>query len=146
MVPLTSVALVADVDTVYPDDPGTGGGFETAAYFQTRLADARAIKACMDPIENAAVDWANGLGLNRSLRDRTPSTLTLHYAKSGVSGFFAITYRVDQQIKARVRVDFIILDGAQTSPELARNLLQAYQIASLQTALDSALRCEGKAS
>ncbi len=145
--PLTSVAIIADLDAAPDaDDPGTGGGFEAAAYFQTRLADARAIQDCMDPIELAVVNWATGLGLSRSLRDRTRSTLALHYARSGLSGFFAINYRVEQQIKARVRVDFLILDGTQRSPELARELLAAYRIASLQGSLDTALRCNGRAS
>jgi hypothetical protein len=145
-VPLTSVALVASLDAPPdPDDPGTGGGFETQAYFETRLADARAIHACMDPIEHAVADWSGRMGLFRDLRDRTASSLTLHYVKSGLAGFFAVTYRVEQQVKARVRVDYILLDGTR-SPELARDLLSTYQIASLQTSLDGALRCNGRAS
>jgi hypothetical protein len=145
-VPLTSVGLVADIDEVDSDDPGTGGGFETAAYFRTRLTSARAIQACMDPVERAAIKWANGLGLSRTLRDQSQSTMTLHYTKPGLSGFFAVVYKVQQQVKARIRVDFIVLDGSQKSPELAQDLLQSYQIGSFQDALDSAVRCEGKGS
>ncbi len=146
-VPLTSVALVADLDAPPDkDDPGTGGSFETGAYFQTRLSDARSIQACIDPIERAASDWAAGLGLARSLRDRTGAGLTLHYAKTGVAGFFAVIYHVEQQVKARVRVDFIILDGTTQSPELARDLLGTYRIAALEDALDKAIKCNGKAT
>jgi hypothetical protein len=100
----------------------------------------------MDPIEHATADWSGRVGLVRDLRDRTASSLILHYAKSGLAGFFAVTYRVEQQVKARVRVDYILLDGTQRSPELARDLLSAYQIASLQTSLDGALRCNGRGS
>lgn len=146
-VPLTSIALVADLDApIDKVDPGTGGSFETGAYFQTRLADARSIQTCMDPIEHAASDWATGLGLVRSLRDRTGESLTLHYAKTGLAGFFAVTYRVELQVKARVRVDFIILDGTQRSPELARDMLGTYRIAALQDAFDKAIKCNGRAT
>lgn len=122
-VPLTSVSLIADIDTPpYPDDPGTGGGFETQAYFQTRLGGS--IGVCLDPIEQATAGWAKDLGLNRALRDRTATALTMHYGKVDLPGFFSVRYQVEQSIKARVRVDYVMLDGTTRSPEFARELLQ----------------------
>jgi hypothetical protein len=141
-IPLTSIGLLADLDTPnYPDDPGTGGGFETGSYFQSRLVGARAVQTCMTQIESAVTAWATDLGLTRNLRDVTPVTLTIHYSKADLPGFFAVVYQIEQQVRARVRVDYYTLDGTLRSPELARELLQTYKIAAFESALDTALRC-----
>jgi hypothetical protein len=100
----------------------------------------------MSSVEKAAANWASGLGLSRADRDQAASALTLHYAKPGLKGFFAVNYQVDQGVKERVRVDFILLDGSSRSPELARELLGTYRISALQDALDAALKCDGRAS
>lgn len=146
-VPLTSEALVADLDApLDPDDPGTGGGFEIGAYFQTRLTDGRAIRSCADTIERAAGGWATDQGLSVALRERTDVGLTLHYVKPGVPGFFSVIYRVERQVRARVRVDYIALDGTRRSPELALELIDTFHIAAAQKAMDAAVRCGGGAS
>ncbi|MGH2343541.1 hypothetical protein ACRC7T_18945 [Segnochrobactraceae bacterium EtOH-i3] len=139
--------MSADLDIPpFADDPGTGGGFEAETYFLTRLVDAESIRSCLDPVEQVAADWAGGFGLVRNLRDRTATTLTLHYGKGGMPGFFSVSYQIENSIKARVRVDYIALDGSTRSPEFARDLLDTYSIAKFQTSLDAALRCKGKAS
>jgi hypothetical protein len=145
--PLTSVALQGSIDApLDPDDPGTGGGFSTSSFFKTRLADPGAIGACAARIEEAAAGWARGLNLSRSLRDLSASDLTLHFSRSGLPGFFAVSYRVEARVRARVRVDFYRLDGEAQAPETVQELLGPYRIAALQDALDEAIRCGGKAS
>lgn len=144
--PLTRVALVSDLDApLDPDDPGTGGGFQIGTYFQTKLASANAIATCTDGIETTVAAWAKALGLTRMLKDRTATTLSLHYSKTDLPGLFSVRYAVKAQATAQVRVDYYRLDGAEQAPESALDLLDPYRIAALQDDLDKALRCGGGA-
>lgn len=141
---MTSISLVTDIDAPPEDDnPGTGGAFDNAAYFQNKLADPTAVSACTDRIETSATHWAQTTGLDRSFRERQTTSLVLHYVKPGMPGLFALNYTVTERVKARVRVDYFSLNGTKQSPEIVKELISTYQIAAFQDDLDKALICGG---
>lgn len=143
--PLTRITLSSDVDSpVDADDPGTGGAFNNTAYFQNKLANASQIRVCVNSVKAAASVWAAGLGLTPAFEEVKPAAFSIHYVKPSLSGLFAVSYQVDDGVKAKVRVDFYRLDGSQVEPETVQQLLGSYKIADFQDALDKALRCDTK--
>jgi hypothetical protein len=140
--PLTSVAAVSSLDApTDADDPGTGGGFETEAYFQTRLTSAKKIAECTTNVEQVVEAWSHGLKLVQAFRERSPNALTLHYAATALQGFFSVTYSVSLGNHARVRVDFYALDGTPKPPELAVEINHTYGIDGLEDSLNRAIAC-----
>lgn len=140
--PLTSVGAVSNPDAPSdPDDPGTGGSFETTSYFRNRLTGSAAIADCASMIEKVAVAWAGKFSLSRSFRELHPRGLTLQYVKGDLKGLFELTYKVELQTHARVTVNFYAQDGSMLDPASIQSMLTQYQIGMLEDSLDVALRC-----
>ena len=140
--PLTSIGAVSNPDApADPDDPGTGGSFETTSYFRNRLTSPTAIAACASMIEKVALAWAGKFSLSRAFRELHPTGLTLRYVKGDLKGLFELTYRVELQTHARVTMNFYAQDGSVLDPASIQSMLTQYQIGMLEDSLDAALRC-----
>jgi hypothetical protein len=137
--PLTSVGVVTTLDGAPdPDDPGVGGGFDSASYFTNVYSNT--VASCTERINRSVDQWLADRKLMPQLRERSSSRLLVH--APAAKGFFEISYRFDvQQRRARVTLYFVGGDGAMHEPSGIMQLLTDYRIAELQEALQKAILC-----
>lgn len=138
---LTSVAGMTNLDAPRDaDDPGVGGGIDTASYFRTRLLPQLA--DCTDRIEAPIIAWVKHHAMTVRKSERVPGNLLIHATKDALMGLFEFTYRVDgKRERARATLYFYSADGARHEPLGIEEMLKSYGIAELQDELDAALQC-----
>jgi hypothetical protein len=138
---LTSIAGMSSIDGAPDDDdPGVGGGIDSATYFRNRMLPK--LDDCTNSIRNVYDKWGSTLGLASVRREAVPGSLVIHMTNNDLNGLFELTYRVDaKRERARVTVYFYSADGARHEPSGIAVMLQRYQIAALQDDLEKALLC-----
>ena len=141
MTALTSVAGMTDLDAPRdPDDPGIGGGIDSANFFRTRLLPKLA--DCTDQVEEPILSWIKVHQLTVPKSERGPGSLLIHATNDTLRGLFEFTYRVDgKRERARATLYFYSTDGERHEPLGIKQMLESYEIEALQDDLDAALQC-----
>lgn len=138
---LTSIGGMSSIDGAPDeDDPGVGGGIDSASYFRNRMLPK--LDDCTNEIRSVYDKWGAARGLTSVRREAIPGNLLIHMTRNDLNGLFELTYRVDsKRERARVTVYFYSADGARHELAGIMTMLQEYQIASLQDNLEKALLC-----